>query len=143
MDALYVKPGALLHQCGLLKNEGTYSLALIRSSKSYVLRGEVSAAAEEDSEVRRLRSVPRSIQKLLSDEQFGQDVLKNAPIMRNTCMRPTKALQVVILEESRKIPHSLNLKMTAVVSPFPAAFPVTSDDTLSLFQDPINSLPLP
>ena len=109
LAALFEELGSPLHQTGLLKDEGCFTFAKFRSQKSYLLKGEMS-------EVRRMRSVPRAVQKKLSDSHFGQDPLANAPVTRTTVMRPTAGLEVVIMQESKRLSHSLNLKMEAIVS---------------------------
>lgn len=109
LAALFEELGSGVHQTGLLKDEGCFSLARFRSQKSYLLRGDLQ-------EVRRLRSVTRAVQLKLSDSHFGQDPQTNAPVTRTTVMRPTAGLEVAILQESRRLSHSLNLRMVAVVS---------------------------
>lgn len=110
LSALFEVADSNVHQTGLLKDEGTFTSARIRSCKSYLLGGKLSP------EVRRMRSVPRSVQNQLSDYHFGQDPELNAPVARSTVMRPTPGLDVAIMQESRRLSHSLNFKMASVVS---------------------------
>ncbi len=139
LAAMFADPESPTHQTGLLREEGRWRYALIRSSKSYLLRGGLGV-----QEVRRMRSVPRRVQALLDPEHFGQDATENSPVVNTKAMRPTPGLEVVVLSESRKIPHSLNFKMAAVVSAAAAALLVKALAAPSLYpQDPANTLPLP
>jgi hypothetical protein len=103
--------------------------------KTYFLGGKLMP------EMRRMRSVPRFIQDKLGTDLFGQDVTKNATNVRSTSMRPTKGLQVAILQESKRIAHSMNFKQKCLVSRPQEPKSVFFSHYLSL-QNSVNSVAL-
>jgi hypothetical protein len=133
LNSMFEDPLSPLHQAGRLKSEGWYTAGLFRSAKSYFLSGKV--------DVRRMRSVPRRVQQSLSASHFGQDSAKNTSVFRTKSLRPTLGLQVAVLEESRRISHSLNFKMVSIVSSPRQSHTQSFPD--ALFQDPVHTVPLP
>jgi hypothetical protein len=109
LSALFVDNDSSVQQGGKLKVEGVYTGMLIRGNKTYRLFGELSP------EARRMRGVSRTVQELLSPSHFGQDVEKNSAVVRTASLRPTAGLEIVIMEESKTISHSLNFKRCSIV----------------------------
>jgi hypothetical protein len=110
LSSLFVDPASTVQQGGKLKVEGVYTGMLIRGNKTYRMFGELSP------EARRMRGVPRVVQDMLSPDIFGQDSTKNSAVVRTSSLRPTAGLEIVVLEESKTISHSLNFKRRALVS---------------------------
>jgi len=98
-------------QSGLLKLEATFDNAMFRSSKAYYLfNNDVEC-------VNRLRSIQSKMIPFLDKENtFGQNPLLNAPTVRSLSMKPTQGAQVVMMNQTRAISHSLNLKRRVTVS---------------------------
>ena len=110
-SSLFEDKNSPKEQSGLLKLEATFNNAMFRSSKAYYLYNS------SDEEVTRLRSIQtKMISSLDKKKTFGQDPLINAPVVRSVNMKPTSGSQIVMLDQSRSIPHCLNLKRKATVN---------------------------
>ena len=97
------------HQSGKLKEEGWFTGLLVRSPKNYFLFGKMTP------EIRRALGVPRRVQARMREEQFGQNVHLNRPVIRTTSMRPTAGMKIVLLEESKMVSHPLMFKRIHIV----------------------------
>ena len=125
-------PNSASEQSGKFKIEGVWSAAYMRSCKAYYLfnapvsdEEETATAASRSDETLRMRSVPRralySLQQQSADDStggggsrldalFGQDSARNAPSIRLLQMKPTLGFEVIMLNQSRSVPHSINVK---------------------------------
>jgi len=132
-------PNSASEQSGKFKIEGVWSAAYMRSCKAYYLfnapvsdeeetataAAAAAATAGRSDETLRMRSVPRralySLQQQSADDStggggsrldalFGQDSARNAPSIRLLQMKPTVGFEVIMLNQSRSVPHSINVK---------------------------------
>jgi hypothetical protein len=95
-------------QHGKLQHEGRFTIALFRSAKSYLLGGE-------EHDMRRMKGVSRTVQALLTEDYFNQDPEQNAGVVRSRSLRPTRAGQIMMLQETKTMLASFNLKAKADV----------------------------
>ena len=128
-------PASALEQSGKFKIEGVWSAAYLRSCKAYYLYNTPVTDQDDElfqqehqrkrrcDEMIRMRSVQRRALNLLppmSDGRletvFGQDAARNAPSIRILQMKPTVGFEVVMINQSRSVPHCINLKRIMAVS---------------------------
>ena len=112
LKSILVDETSPFSQDGKLKQEARHYCAFFRSIKSYLL----SSPVDKDEEIRRLRSIRRRCQQLLTEEHFGQCVEKNTVVVRSTCLRASAGMDMTIMEESRALSHSLQLRRIATVN---------------------------
>ena len=120
-------PNSASEQSGKFKIEGVWSAAYMRSCKAYYLfnapvsdeETTTTTILKRSDETLRMRSIPhRALYSLQSestggsrlDDLFGQDSARNAPSIRLLQMKPTVGFEVIMLNQSRSVPHSINVK---------------------------------
>ena len=99
-------PEAEHHQAGQLRDEGSFTVGYIKAPKQYDL----------GTHTRRMKSFQRRVQGLLDPRHFGQDPRRNRVVAHTTALRPTRGLEMTLVEESRTSQHGLNLTRHATVS---------------------------
>jgi len=109
LASLMLDETALVSQHGKLQLEGRFTIGRFRSAKSYLLGGE-------EETTRRMKGISRAVQALLTENYFEQDVRTNVRVVRSRALRPTKCGEIMMLEETRTMMASFNLKAKAIVS---------------------------
>ena len=84
-------PEAEHHQAGQLRDEGSFTVGYIKAPKQYDL----------GTHTRRMKSFQRRVQGLLDPRHFGQDPRRNRVVAHTTALRPTRGLEMTLVEESR------------------------------------------
>lgn len=100
-------------QAGKLKIEGQYTSGYFRSGKCYHLSNNDEA---DDEKMIRMKGLQKKNHKYLKVEHFGTDPWKNTPSCRTFNMKPTLGHEIHMVEESKSLGHSMNLKKYCVVS---------------------------
>ena len=98
-------PQAEHHQSGQLRDEGSFTAGYIKAPKQYDL-----------GRTRRMKSFQRRAQKQLQPAHFMQDPRQNRVVASTTTLRPTRGMEMTLVEESRTSQHGLNLSLHATVS---------------------------
>ena len=78
--------------------------------------GKVYSLSSSEEEVRRVRSIKRRAHELLRPEHYMQDPVTNRTSVRTMSLRATAALEIVLMQESHSLSHSLNPKRSFSVS---------------------------
>ena len=94
--------------------EGVWDGILARSIKYYILIGKRDELGHQEL-VRRARSVPLHLQKLLQLRHFGQDARSNTAVLRSLQMAPSLDLQVLLSYRKTTTATPLNFKRKMTV----------------------------
>jgi hypothetical protein len=94
--------------------EGVWDGILARSIKYYILIGKRDELGHQEL-VRRARSVPLHLQKLLQLRHFGQDARNNTAVLRSLQMAPSLDLQVLLSYRKTTTATPLNFKRKMTV----------------------------